>query len=539
MAVISKSTDTIVRKRNRRAAGCVTCRIRRVKCDEGRPSCHRCTNTGRKCDGYPAPKEPAPIAYLIMAQTSSECEYIARTAFQYFREVCAPALSNYGSGHFWSRLVLQACHHDESIKHLIIAASCLGAQDYPLLQSTSSKGCPLYLSHYGRALKLLSRATSPDPAVVLMACLLLVLCNELQRKPDAAVQHILAGKNILASYTAQQQIQTSAAIAEIAPIFLQLERHTASFHGSDMTTSLPATLSDSESPSTPGSVAQVTDPGGQVDLSAPVTFTDINDAAISLQAIASACIATPRLEEPPPATVFHTVPVLTASLNSWLEHFATFEASHTEETSPFLTANHQILRMYHTILHILSRCVPYFAETGFDACTGTMERLILTSIQLVQLTPARLIPIMFFVATQCRNASIRRRAVEMLRQCGPEGRMLARIALKVVQIEERGVEEPITCADIPESKRVKVTDVQHDSLGDGYILLFRRYPYGQDTPIEYCSVSKQSMTSMDDVPSCTSLPLLLQAVLNFDFMLFWNPPDPSRSTFALPNIIAA
>lgn len=27
-------------------------RIRRVKCDETKPECRRCTTTGRKCDGY-------------------------------------------------------------------------------------------------------------------------------------------------------------------------------------------------------------------------------------------------------------------------------------------------------------------------------------------------------------------------------------------------------------------------------------------------------------------------------------------------------
>ncbi|EXJ82479.1 hypothetical protein A1O3_06292 [Capronia epimyces CBS 606.96] len=32
--------------------GCRTCKIRRVKCDEARPSCHRCLSTGRVCDGY-------------------------------------------------------------------------------------------------------------------------------------------------------------------------------------------------------------------------------------------------------------------------------------------------------------------------------------------------------------------------------------------------------------------------------------------------------------------------------------------------------
>jgi hypothetical protein len=27
-------------------------RVRRVRCDEGKPECNRCVSTGRKCDGY-------------------------------------------------------------------------------------------------------------------------------------------------------------------------------------------------------------------------------------------------------------------------------------------------------------------------------------------------------------------------------------------------------------------------------------------------------------------------------------------------------
>ena len=34
-------------------SGCLTCKIRRKKCGEEKPACLRCTNTGRKCDGYP------------------------------------------------------------------------------------------------------------------------------------------------------------------------------------------------------------------------------------------------------------------------------------------------------------------------------------------------------------------------------------------------------------------------------------------------------------------------------------------------------
>ncbi|KAJ5970804.1 uncharacterized protein N7479_000722 [Penicillium vulpinum] len=36
-------------------SGCITCKIRRIKCDEEKPHCRRCVSTGRKCDGYPDP----------------------------------------------------------------------------------------------------------------------------------------------------------------------------------------------------------------------------------------------------------------------------------------------------------------------------------------------------------------------------------------------------------------------------------------------------------------------------------------------------
>ncbi|KAL2349610.1 hypothetical protein BJ546DRAFT_725193 [Cryomyces antarcticus] len=32
--------------------GCITRKIRHVKCDERKPECSRCTGTGRRCDGY-------------------------------------------------------------------------------------------------------------------------------------------------------------------------------------------------------------------------------------------------------------------------------------------------------------------------------------------------------------------------------------------------------------------------------------------------------------------------------------------------------
>ncbi|RSL93548.1 hypothetical protein CEP52_013182 [Fusarium oligoseptatum] len=51
---------TLTRKRNIQGrtkvkTGCATCRIRKIKCDEGKPFCLKCVKTGRTCDGYESP----------------------------------------------------------------------------------------------------------------------------------------------------------------------------------------------------------------------------------------------------------------------------------------------------------------------------------------------------------------------------------------------------------------------------------------------------------------------------------------------------
>ncbi|KAL0935767.1 uncharacterized protein CTRU02_210358 [Colletotrichum truncatum] len=52
--VVRKQTPGI-QCRKKVKTGCVTCRIRRVKCDESKPFCQKCVDTGRTCDGYESP----------------------------------------------------------------------------------------------------------------------------------------------------------------------------------------------------------------------------------------------------------------------------------------------------------------------------------------------------------------------------------------------------------------------------------------------------------------------------------------------------
>ncbi|RAL65369.1 hypothetical protein DID88_000937 [Monilinia fructigena] len=49
-------------------SGCVTCKFRRLKCDEGKPACFRCSNSGIRCRG----------GYITQATTSAKEKEFAR-----------------------------------------------------------------------------------------------------------------------------------------------------------------------------------------------------------------------------------------------------------------------------------------------------------------------------------------------------------------------------------------------------------------------------------------------------------------------------
>ncbi|KAH8800355.1 hypothetical protein F5884DRAFT_810084 [Xylogone sp. PMI_703] len=207
----------------RTRTGCITCKNRHVKCDETKPSCQRCTSTKRKCEGYQAPKEPAPVAFLVVATCSArpDCNRKAQMAFQFFYEICAPNLLRSGNSSFLSKLILQACQVEKSIKHLVIAVSSLSLQQHGL--SASSENI-IFLVHYGEALKLLSNNQDPDITIMLIACLLLITCSQLQNKDDITTQHVLAGKRILDSYSGRKVSgYRNPVVEEVALIFSRLE----------------------------------------------------------------------------------------------------------------------------------------------------------------------------------------------------------------------------------------------------------------------------------------------------------------------------
>ena len=120
---------------NKSSSGCITCKAMRIKCDESKPSCQRCTRGKRQCQGYAERKawifEPwtkkirssAPSTGVIAPDdlgSSSE-----RRSLQYFCEVTVPALATWAftrsAQNFWLHYVRQSIQSVTAVRHLATA----------------------------------------------------------------------------------------------------------------------------------------------------------------------------------------------------------------------------------------------------------------------------------------------------------------------------------------------------------------------------------------------------------------------------------
>lgn len=155
--------------------GCITCKERRVKCDEVKPTCLRCAKAAQICRGYsPLPSEPRPrkpdpvIRRLLPRQTPSQSSALAITVgralpsirlhgsdvlyFDFFRSHAVTELSGYLPSSFWSQTVLCEALTDPCARHAMLA---LGAASYPSVlpsqTSPPSSSSHASLSSHGRA----------------------------------------------------------------------------------------------------------------------------------------------------------------------------------------------------------------------------------------------------------------------------------------------------------------------------------------------------------------------------------------------------
>lgn len=170
-------------------------RIRRVKCDEGKPACNRCISTGRTCDGYSMgltkPQE-TPKQFALTIESRS---------IEFFFDRVSPRISSlFEDDSLWKRIITQLT--DLAVWNAVLATSAI------FEQSENTKGKPVHenslfaVESYNKAIQHLVISSSGDQHIrsVLLTCILFICIEFMRGDIVAAQRHIRSGSSILESF---------------------------------------------------------------------------------------------------------------------------------------------------------------------------------------------------------------------------------------------------------------------------------------------------------------------------------------------------
>ncbi|OBS19120.1 hypothetical protein FPOA_10844 [Fusarium poae] len=185
--------------------------VRRVKCDEARPSCQRCTSTGRKCDGYQtSPCSKPPPTCLVTTYKSP----VEAASLQFFTEKTLDNFQTFFPDNLWSTKMLQVAHDEDCIKHGLLALSQFHRLYLTHQQWQKEDSAPA-LTHYNFAIgKLLTPTPDAHAHALILSCLIFVCIELLQGKTESAIGLFKYGCSMIRQFRSSTKHTLSSDVQE-------------------------------------------------------------------------------------------------------------------------------------------------------------------------------------------------------------------------------------------------------------------------------------------------------------------------------------
>ena len=470
-------------------------RIRRVKCDETKPECRRCTSTGRKCDGYvsfeafvPSARKPSESAghrsdgkslVAPSLRPNNQLAQLETRSLEYFRRRSLYALSGFIETEFWSRFLFQVSESEPAVKHAIIAFSSFHERTEPQYlslqersQQTLSPGRQhdFALEQYNRAVRLLRQRLSQDDRsknVTLTSCILFTCMEFMRGNSDTATTHLRNGLNILRLQPPDNSVDPNTVQGlgldkSLAPVFARVAlvqslygqtRHHRFWDLMDV----PAEYSPSQFKTLDAARTSLINL-----MNAVLTFCYMKDY---------------ELFESQEATILRQQSIA-HKLDEWASAFNNF----THEQAPAQILDHRgvsIVRAHYLLNALWVQKALFCEEEAFDVhipsfieIVNILERAIHSpgkpNTDLADLpsfsADMGIVSVLFFTAIKCREPSVRRRASAVLRR-GPRREGMwdsiesARVADLIIAVEEEPVRDAPGVLP-PEWARIHDFDIQ-------------------------------------------------------------------------------
>lgn len=224
-------------------------RIRRVKCDEEKPTCQRCRNFKIQCDGYPTQPKPCydrsiPEVPALLPKTASQPQILLepstlvfeddteRQYFVFFRDKTSFEMAPYFSSSS-RQIMLQACANP-SIKHGVIAIAALHRTSMSANLQITSCRLPLIppagedpslhhsiaIDQYSKALKYMRDATSTgdqDLRTTLITCMEIVCFEGYHGNYELADNQLQIGISLIRDWKASHVLYDQTVSAFPSP----------------------------------------------------------------------------------------------------------------------------------------------------------------------------------------------------------------------------------------------------------------------------------------------------------------------------------
>ncbi|KAL5377080.1 hypothetical protein DPSP01_010045 [Paraphaeosphaeria sporulosa] len=465
--------------------GCLTCKARKVKCDEGKPACHRCISTGRTCDGYgiwggggnhvEAIGETATLLSrnsqhprLLVNVPVSRYTLDEQLYLDWFYVITVPKIPGLFPHRFWNTLLRQASVTEPAVFHATLTLSSAhkttrGDENATNKINALNEQDAFMLRNYSKAIHHLQpHLTTKDRAstrVALIACAVFTCLEFLRGNFKTAQTHLRSGMRVLQEYGNEQNgvvilRATDATDQWIIETFQRLHMQVALFHRTHLR---PAFIILQHQPST---------------TSLNSNFETLQEAWNELNAILYKIVALKGNVPAHQIRASHAtnhgtcdselIPhqqQLQASLHHWHTTYLTCKP-HLDPQEPTLVINAVMLNFY-ALASILC-ATSLSTELAYDAHTAGFLAILANSIHLWKSRPPEKIcdkagfnmahsivdfgwvPPLYYTAVKCRVRRIRSHAVRLLESTlHREGiwdcRIMSMVMRRVMDLEDDGL----------------------------------------------------------------------------------------------------
>ncbi|KIW16552.1 hypothetical protein PV08_03740 [Exophiala spinifera] len=478
----------------RSRTGCITCKTRRIKCDEQKPSCRRCISSKLICEGYFV----GPRSISAPSQLLNDEE---RRAFLFFQTRTVHRIFGQRDAKDWISILLQLSHAKPPVKHVIVALASVHeslepVNDFILIRKRPGPAENIAymaaLKHYNIMIHFLRTEplnTSSQPDTILVLCILAVCFEQFRGNDATCLLHLTAGIQLLSSwrtrtdnYNKLQNFSRPTADLinqQLAPILQRLRVQFAlcmDLRHAWRNTGSPPYL---PRPSIPSSYEDLDKARSDFDRLMNYTFTTMER-----------CLEEGR-----------TIPKdhLTATLIHWRQAMNPSRA--TGRSSSIQTCTYKLLMLYFHLSLIIIGTYGTSFETDFDEHGDAFELIANLAHELLQYWRTEphqysslfsfdlgITPPMFFVASRCRNSKIRRKALGVM-LLSPfyhgtwSDRYTGLCAQRIIEIEEESQQPSGDNMYIPEHQRIRKVSADLEKDNAQIVMQYIRAPFHQTSEV--------------------------------------------------------